>query len=872
MRSILAEYSQVINFTFTEITETATQHADQRFAKSNSPSTAWAYLPTPADIGGDAWFNNATHWYDTPVMGNYAYMAMMHEIGHTMGLKHPQNSSGAFGFMPTDKDSLEYTLMSYKSYTGAPMTALSNEAWGYPQSLMMYDVAALQEMYGANYATNSGDTVYKWDPTTGEEFINGVGQGRPGANRVFMNIWDGGGHDTYDFSNYTTNLKVNLNPGAWTTMSTAQLAALGAGHYADGNISNSLLYHGNVASLIEDVIGGSGNDTIIGNDADNHITGGAGNDYIDGGAGNDTAVYSGVQANYQLVHNADGSWTVTDLRAGSPDGTDTLVNIENLQFKDVIVSLNNVQTLAALQVPTITSFSDDSGVVGDGITNDNTLTFIGTATAGSTVKVYDGATLLGTATATATGTWTYVTAALGDGSHSFTTLATDASGKTTAASAPVNIVIDTVAPNAPTISSFSPDSNVVGDGITSANTLTLTGLAEPGSTVQVYDGGTLMGTAQANSFGAWTFTTYNPTAAAPSLIDADDDVPSTSSVPGAQDAPVGGVSAVLADGVHTFTAKAIDVAGNVSAVSAVLTVKVDTVAPNAPTVAAFSNDTGVVGDGITAANVQTLTGTAEAGSTVNVYDGATLLGKATANVSGAWSFTTATLADGAHAFTAKAVDAAGNVSAASTALNLKVDTVAPNAPTVAAFSNDTGVVGDGITAANVQTLTGTAEAGSTVNVYDGATLLGNATANASGAWSFTTSTLSDGAHAFTAKAVDAAGNVSAASAALSLKVDTVAPNAPTVASFSNDTGVVGDGITAANVQTLTGTAEAGSTVNVYDGATLLGTATANVSGAWSFTTATLADGAHAFTAKATDAAGNISAASAALVSRSTRCP
>ena len=108
----------------------------------------------------------------------------------------------------------------------------------------------------------------------------------------------------------------------------------------------------------------------------------------------------------------------------------------------------------------------------------------------------------------------------------------------------------------------------------------------------------------------------------------------------------------------------------------------------------------------------------------------------------------------------------------------------------------------------------------------------------------------------TATATDAAGNTSAASAALVVTVDTAAPAAPAIASFSNDSGIVGDGITNDNTLTLTGTAEANSTVKVYDGATLLGSATANGSGAWSYTTAALTDGAHSLTATATDAAGN----------------
>ena len=126
---------------------------------------------------------------------------------------------------------------------------------------MMYDIAAIQYMYGANFNFNAGNTVYKWSPTTGQEFINGVAQTAPGGNTIFMTIWDGGGNDTYDFSNYTTSLKIDLQPGSWTTASTAQLADLGNGHVAIGNIANALLYQNNPASLIENAIGGSGNDT-----------------------------------------------------------------------------------------------------------------------------------------------------------------------------------------------------------------------------------------------------------------------------------------------------------------------------------------------------------------------------------------------------------------------------------------------------------------------------------------------------------------------------------------------------------------------------------------------------------------------------------
>ena len=94
----------------------------------------------------------------------------------------------------------------------------------------------------------------------------------------------------------------------------------------------------------------------------------------------------------------------------------------------------------------ISSFSTDSGMVGDGITNDNTLTLTGTAEANSTVKVYDGATLLGTATANGSGAWSYTTAALADGAHSLTATATDAAGNTGAASSALSVTVDTTAP------------------------------------------------------------------------------------------------------------------------------------------------------------------------------------------------------------------------------------------------------------------------------------------------------------------------------------------------------------------------------------------------------------------------------------------
>jgi len=342
VRSILGIYASVSNLGFTEVIESSSLHGDLRFAESDAPGTAWAYYPSTAAAGGDAWFNNSKNWYDAPAKGNYAWLTILHETGHALGLKHAHESKGGFAPMPADRDSLEYTVMSYRSYVGgSTTTGYTNGSGSYPQTLMMYDIAALQKLYGANYATNAGDTVYAWSASTGQMSINGVGQGAPVANKVFMTLWDGGGNDTYDFSGYAGGVSVSLAPGGWSTSSATQLASLASGKLAVGNIANALLHNGNTASLIENAIGGAGNDMLSGNLADNRLTGGGGNDTLDGGAGSDTSIHTGLSTDYSWLRAADGSWTITDLRAGAPDGVDRLINMEWLQFTDRKLALDS---------------------------------------------------------------------------------------------------------------------------------------------------------------------------------------------------------------------------------------------------------------------------------------------------------------------------------------------------------------------------------------------------------------------------------------------------------------------------------------------------------------------------------------------------
>jgi serralysin len=299
-REVFAMIASATNLSFTEVSETATDHATVRLAIADTPSTAWSYFPHQAAEGGDVWFSRSNGWFDTPVLGGYGYYGFIHEILHSVGLKHGNEASG-FGAMTPARDSMEFSAMTYRSYVGAAGQYVENETWGYAQTPMMYDIAALQQMYGADFTTNSGNTVYHWSPVTGQAFIDGVGQNVPGDNRIFMTVWDGGGKDTYDFSNYATNLKVDLRPGQWTRLSTTQIAQLGEGHYARGNVANALTYHGDARSLIENAIGGAGNDVIMGNGIANSLKGGGGadrlyglqgSDVLSGGAGRDAFVFS----------------------------------------------------------------------------------------------------------------------------------------------------------------------------------------------------------------------------------------------------------------------------------------------------------------------------------------------------------------------------------------------------------------------------------------------------------------------------------------------------------------------------------------------------------------------------------------------------
>jgi serralysin len=264
-----------------------------RVANTSDNLYGFTYYPASSVQGGDAWMGSQIQ---SPVQGNYDWNNTLHELGHALGLKHGHQDGGpANTALPTDVDSLEFTLMTYRSYVGAPLTGYTNGTWDYPQTFMMLDIAALQYMYGADFSTdgaNVGNTTYTWSQTSGQSFVNGTVGTSPGGNRIFMTIWDAGGNDTYDLSNYTSGLDINLKPGEWSTFDTNQLADLTGGSrdtgLARGNVANALQYNGDARSLIENAIGGSGNDTLYGNAANNMLRGNGGADTLRGFGGIDT--------------------------------------------------------------------------------------------------------------------------------------------------------------------------------------------------------------------------------------------------------------------------------------------------------------------------------------------------------------------------------------------------------------------------------------------------------------------------------------------------------------------------------------------------------------------------------------------------------
>ncbi len=578
--------------------------------------------------------------------------------------------------------------------------------------------------------------------------IDGVGTGNDGSigingagtfigNNIY-NVENGfgiGGSNTVIRDNYVHDLKASGSP-----------------HYdgiqIDGNAYNVTISHNTIivdhnqtsAVMIDNWAGPISNVTVD----NNLLVGGGYTIYVDGQFGGGSITDVRITNN----HMGSGGFGVTNFNKTSP------VYTGNVNDGSSIVPLLNTSanqgggtttpTPTVPDAPTLASFSNDSGTVGDGITNDNTLTFSGKAAASGTVKVFDGGKQIGTATANSSGNWSFTTAALSDGKHAFTAQVTDSSGNTSVASSALSVTIDTTPPPAPSIAT-----SAAARAAASSSSVALQGTAEGNSSVSVYDGSTKIGTVKADANGVWSFS-------------ADS----------------------LSSGDHSFTARAADAAGNTGAASTAVVVNVSGSStggsgdpgtpsqPAVPTIVSFSNDTGKAGDNVTSDNTLTLKGAASANSTIKVYDGNKLVGTTTTDKDGAWSLTTSALKDGSHALTAKAVGTDGQTGSASAALAVTIDTKAPGAPTLAVYPSDGGKAVSGSTALDHLMLKGTAEANSTVHVYDGSTKIATVAADSKGAWNYQTGDLADGAHNFSAKAMDLAGNLSGASSQKTVSVET----------------------------------------------------------------------------------------------------
>jgi serralysin len=236
-KAIASELMGVSLLNYTKVASGA--DADSSFARASlfndaetgAPPGGIGYYPGVVDRGGDAWFNADQARFNNVQVGNSAYYTVLHELGHNVGLKHGHGNDRpgpTMDILPDDLNSMEYSVMTYRRYVGAPDIPVSGDtqAHSFAQSLMMLDIQAIQYMYGADFTTNAGNTVYSFSTTTGEMFVNGVGQGAPAGNRIFRTIWDGNGIDTYNLSNYTSDLQIDLAPGGHSNFQSGQLAQL----------------------------------------------------------------------------------------------------------------------------------------------------------------------------------------------------------------------------------------------------------------------------------------------------------------------------------------------------------------------------------------------------------------------------------------------------------------------------------------------------------------------------------------------------------------------------------------------------------------------------------------------------------------------
>ena len=417
------------------------------------------------------------------------------------------------------------------------------------------------------------------------------------------------------------------------------------------------------------------------------------------------------------------------------------------------------------------------------------------------VKVMEGVSVLCDLTCQASGLFICDLPVLADGPHTMVVQQTDQANNTAPASQPRSFSIDTASPGAASMMSPRAGASL------KSSTPAFSGSCETGAMVSVYEGTTRLCEALCSA-GAYVCT-----------------------------------SLTLADGIHTVTVKQVDSAGNASTSTASRSFVIDTVAPEAVVIATPAQAA------VINASVVTVSGSCESQAMVSVHEGAALRCES-ACVAGQFSCDTEPLTDGTHVLVAQQTDAAGNASPDTAPRTFRVDTGAPGAPMVLAPV-------EGAQLSDAQpSISGTCETGASVRVFEGTTGL-CVTTCVNGVFSCS-ALLSQGKHTVIAKQTDVAGNLSAASAARSFTVDTLAPATPVVSSPAS---------AAQNFDSSTvfaGSAEPGSTVTVTVNGNTACSAVSDAQGRWTCT-ATLSSGSQSVTAIAVDLASNASSNSAPVL-------
>ena len=299
----LEQISNVADVTFVEVAETAAEVGTIRygftdFLSENNSGSAFAYMPSSSPRSGDIWFKvNSNKLQKAGGIDvafergtDHMFKTLLHETGHALGLKHPHEAGEGEVTMPAGLDQRNYSLMSYSDPENSSYRDVDgNKAYAISFTPMVYDIAALQHLYGAA-VHNADDTVYKYDPD------------KPFAEA----IWDSGGYDTLDLSDFKKGATISLVPGAYSTIVVN-----------DWTMTHNLGIA--FGTTIEKVIGGSGNDIIKGNAANNTLYGSAGDDTLTGGVGYDTLV-GGIGADTFVYAKGDGN----DVIIGFEEGVDQI--------------------------------------------------------------------------------------------------------------------------------------------------------------------------------------------------------------------------------------------------------------------------------------------------------------------------------------------------------------------------------------------------------------------------------------------------------------------------------------------------------------------------------------------------------------------